>query len=374
MTDKKILHIISVAIFIILLIIFLIPFNAAGRIIAAIAFAIAAVASYCFLKKRSILSINKQQVLMIMTIIAVVYLMLYYLSGLKFGFYKNIYALNATSFFSRFLPILAIIVSSEIVRWIVVAQNDRTADILCYFSCVLAEMIACSTVSVAISSFNNFMQLVAETMFPAIVSNLLYHYISRRYGFYSNVVYRAVTTLYLYFIPVVPAVSDSLVAFAGLLIPIAIYLFIDALYEKKVRRALVKKNRLDITISIICVAAMAFAIMVISNQFRIGSYVIATESMTGELNKGDAVIYERYGDQHINEGQVIVFEKDDRVVIHRVVDIQIINGQVRYFTKGDANEDMDSEYITENNIIGFVNFKIPYIGYPTIWMRSLFKR
>ena len=96
--------------------------------------------------------------------------------------------------------------------------------------------------------------------------------------------------------------------------------------------------------------------------------------MTGEINKGDAAIYERYEDQEIIEGQVIAFEKDNRVIIHRVVDIQIINGQTRYFTKGDANSENDSGFIYDADIVGIVDFKIPYIGYPTLWLRSLFSR
>lgn len=374
MTDKKLLHIISASIFAVLLIIFFIPFETAGRIIAAVAFAAAAAVSYFFVKKRSIPSMNKQQVLLIVSVIAVVYLMLYYLTGLEFGYYNNPYALKIKFFLSRFLPAAAIIVSSEIYRWIIRAQNNRAADILCYLSCVLAEMIVCATAGVAISSFNHFMELVAETMFPAVVANLLYGYLSKRYGFYPNIVYRGVTTLYLYFIPVIPALSKSLVAFINLFVPLAIYFFIDSLYERKRRYALAKKSKLTVPITIVAVAVMLFTVMVISNQFYIGAYVIATESMTGELNKGDAAIYERYDDQTIEEGQVIAFEKNDRVVIHRVVDIQIINGQTRYFTKGDANTSNDDGFIYDYDIVGIVNFKIPYIGYPTLWLRSLFNR
>ena len=62
------------------------------------------------------------------------------------------------------------------------------------------------------------------------------------------------------------------------------------------------------------------------------------------------------------------------MVIHRVVDIQIINGQTRYFTKGDANAAEDVGFIFDSDIIGLVNFKIPYVGYPTLWLRSLFNR
>ena len=73
---------------------------------------------------------------------------------------------------------------------------------------------------------------------------------------------------------------------------------------------------------------MLAVIMLISNQFRYGAFVIATESMTGEINKGGIIIYEEYGDQVIFEGLVIVFEKDSSVIIHRVEKIEIINGAV----------------------------------------------
>ncbi len=374
MTDKKILHIISASTLAVLLIIFFIPFDTVGRVLAAFALAAAAVTSYVFLKKRSILSMNKKQVLMIMSVIAPVLLMIYYLSGLKFGFYRNPYALNGSIFLTRVLPTAVVVVSAEIIRYIIRGQEDKTADILCYISCVISEMLVCSTASVAVSSFNNFMDLVASTMFPAIISNLLYHYISKRYGYYPNIVYRLITSLYVYIIPITPKISDSLTSFINLMVPIAIFLFIDSLYEKKARYALDKNSKLALPITIIAVAIMLFTVMVVSNQFFIGAYVIATDSMTGELNKGDAAIYERYDDQIVTEGQVIAFEKDGRVVIHRVVDIQIINGQTRYFTKGDVNEDKDSGFIYGSNIIGLVNFKIPYLGYPTLWLRSLFKR
>ena len=114
--------------------------------------------------------------------------------------------------------------------------------------------------------------------------------------------------------------------------------------------------------------------MLVSNQFKYGSLVIATESMTGELNKGDVVIFESYNDHAVQEGQVIVFESNDSMIVHRVVKIEIINGITRYYTKGDANEDWDSGFILDSNIVGIANYKLPYLGYPTLWLRSLFKR
>ena len=119
---------------------------------------------------------------------------------------------------------------------------------------------------------------------------------------------------------------------------------------------------------------MIGTVMLISNQFSYGAYVIATESMTGELNKGDIAIFEKYEDQFLKEGQVVVFAQNKTMIIHRIVDIQIINEKVRYYTKGDANEDMDAGWRTEGDIVGLVNYKLPYLGFPTLWLRSLFTR
>jgi signal peptidase len=372
MSDKRKLYVISISTLSALLLIFLIPFDTAGRILTATAIAVAAVICYLFIKKRPILSMNKNQVLIVLTSIALVYLMLYYLSGLNFGFYKNPYALNLEFFLTFFIPTAVVITASEVFRYVMRAQEDRIADMLCFLSCVVAEITICSTATVGMSSFSNFMDLVGETFFPAVMANLLYHYLTKRYGFYPNIIYRAITTLYIYIIPYTSAMSDAIHIFIKLMLPIAIFLFIDSLFEKKRRYALAKKSRLEKPITIIAVTIMLVVLMLISNQFQYGMYVIATDSMTGEINKGDAAIYERYDDQTIIEGQVIAYREGKSVIIHRVDDIQIINGTTRYYTKGDANGDRDTGYRTDGDIVGLVNFKIPYIGYPTIWLRSLF--
>ena len=101
-----------------------------------------------------------------------------------------------------------------------------------------------------------------------------------------------------------------------------------------------------------------------------GAIVIATESMTGEINKGDLILYERYDDQIIAEGQVIVFKKDKSTIIHRVVEIDVVNGQTRYYTKGDANETVDGAPVHFNNVIGVPKFSVPYLGYVSDFIQN----
>ena len=372
-TDRKVLYSISAASLAVLLLALILPSETSGRIVAALLLLPLAVVTYIFIKKRSILSMNKGQILMIMTVIGLVYVMSYYLSGLQFKFYVSPYKFNLDGILRFVLPISVIIACTEIIRYVTVAQKSKLAETLVYFTCVIADVLICSNLS-SVNSFNKFMDVVGLTLLPAIVYNLLYNYLSKRYGVYPNLSYRLITTLYAYVIPYKSAIPDALVAFCNLIVPILIYVFIDALYEKKRRYALAKKTKFGVVITVLAIAIMTSVVMLVSNQFRFGALVVATESMTGELNKGDTVIYERHDGQKISVGQVIVFEKNDSMIIHRVVKIEVINGVNRYYTKGDANKETDAGYVTDNDIIGFVDLKVPYVGYPTLWLRSLFSR
>ena len=377
MPDKRTLHIFSFAILAVLLLVFILPIGDSGRIAAAVLLLPLAALMPLFVKKRSILSISKEQVLLIMAVIALLYVMLYYVSGIHFGFYKNPYRLTLPNFFKFFLPIAAIILFTEIIRHVSVAQNDKLSFVLSWLACVVADMLINSNIP-AVTSFNRFMDLVAGALLPALLANSLYHYLSRRYGMYPNLAFRAITVLHAYLLPITSGISDSLLNFLRMLLPIAIYLFIDTLFEKKRRYALKQVSRaaraMTTAVTTLVLILMLSFVMLISNQFRFGAFVIATESMTGELNKGDIALYERYDDQFIAEGQVIVFEQSKSMIIHRVVDIQVINGTTRYYTKGDANEDLDTGYITQADIVGLVDHKLPFLGFPTLWMRSLFRR
>lgn len=374
--DKKKIYIISVAILVALIITLFLPILT-GRILGAIILFPCAIVCLLLIKKRNALSINTNQIIMIMSVMGVVYLVLYYLSIFRFGYVKTGYGLKWDNLLKLIIPILTIIVSSEIIRFVLQSQKNKIVTVLAYFICLIADVLICANIS-GINTFSTFMDVVGLTLFPGITYNFLYNYLSKRYGILPNLIYRILTVLVFYFIPYGSGISDSLIAFINILIPLGIYFFIDSLYERKRRYALGETSlfvkRLSKVFTAICLVLMLAAIMLISNQFRYGAFVIATESMTGEINKGDIIIYEEYGDQVIFEGLVIVFEKDSSVIIHRVEKIEIINGIKKYYTKGDANEDCDAGFITEANIIGVVNYKLPFLGYPSLWIRNLFKR
>lgn len=367
--DKKKVLLLSLTIFAVLLAaLFVNVLN--SKILTACVLAPLAALTFFGIKRRSSTSIHKRDVLILMAVIAVIYVVVKEMTGIYFEFYKNPYYVNSKNFLGSVLPIFVTILSVEVIRSVMLAQKMRSASLITYLSCVLAEVLIFTNVA-GIYSFNRFMDLVGLTLFPALSANCLYHYLSKRYGMLPNVVFRVITTLYVYFIPARTGMEEALDSCIKIVLPIAIYVFVSAMFEKKQKKAIQKGKKVSAVLTVITVVIMAAIAMLISCQFRFGALVIATESMTGEINKGDMIIYERYDGQRISEGQVIVFLQNDNKIVHRVVEIKTIQGETRYYTKGDANEEIDVGYRVEEDLFGVTDLKVAYLGYPTLWIRDL---
>lgn len=367
--DKKVLYGICLIIFAVLFSALFIDIGSSKIFVACLLIPLT-FATCLLIKKRSSVSINKKEVLLLSAVIGVIYAAVVQMSGIFFDFYKNPYFVNLNNLLTIIIPLALIIVTTEIIRSVLLAQKNSFASVFAFLSCVLAEILAFSNLS-GITTFNRFMDLVGLTLFPAISANIYYHYVSKRFGMLPNIVFRLITTLYTYFIPNVTAMSDALFACIKIFLPIIMLAFASALFEKKKKNAVSKGKKMSAFGMIFAVVAIASSAMLISCQFRFGAIVIATESMTGEINKGDMIIYERYDGQPIKEGQVIVFMSYDVRIIHRVVKIEHIGNEVRYYTKGDANEEQDQGYVTEADIVGLTDMKLAYVGYPTLWLREL---
>lgn len=367
--DKKVLYIISTIAFAVLLAIFFID-TEATKLIAALLMTALAVATRILVKKRSALSINKREVILLSIVTGALYVIILHMTGLFFGYYNSPYIINTQTLFLTIVPVTLIIIASEIFRSTLLAQNNKVVSVLAFLTCLVAETLTFSNIA-GITSFNKFMDLIGLTLFPAISANCYYHYASRRFGAIPNIAFRIITTMYVYVIPTHTGMADAILSMIKLALPIIMYALVSGLFEKKKRMAIQKGEKLSALGTVLTAVAVVSIAMLISCQFRYGAIVIATESMTGEINKGDIIIYEEYTDQTIKEGQVIVFLQNNNRIIHRVVRIETVAGEIRYYTRGDANESDDSGYRTDADIVGLTDIKLAYLGYPTLWLRKI---
>lgn len=88
------------------------------------------------------------------------------------------------------------------------------------------------------------------------------------------------------------------------------------------------------------------------------------------LSVGDVAVIKKCNPNNVEIGDIIEYKMEGYTVIHRIINIYQEKGEIFFITKGDNNEDPDKMPVSENQLIGRVVFKIPYIGLPSIWLNN----
>ena len=96
--------------------------------------------------------------------------------------------------------------------------------------------------------------------------------------------------------------------------------------------------------------------------------------MENTFSRGDVAIIEKFDKRYLEQikiNDIIYYKKYDKLIIHRIVNIELINNKVIITTKGDNNSDVDSWKVYEEDIIGIMKGKIPFLGYPAVWLNEV---
>ena len=268
-------------------------------LIAIILFVYAVITSN-MLKRKKEKSYHKDKIFILMIIFAVVYLGIYYLMGLYFGLVQSKILFSLNTLIKIIIPLAISIISTEIIRNIFLSQKIEIAykshvvdisPMLTFIGMVLVDLLIYTGVY-DLSSLDSFLTALGFVLFSSISCNLLYNYVTSRYDSRGIIVYRLITTLFYYIIPIVPDVYIFLRTFLRMLYPHIMYMIIEKLFAKYDFAISYSDKQKAIVSNTILTIATVLIIMLVSCEFRFGVMVIGSRSMTGTLNKGDAVIYE----------------------------------------------------------------------------------
>lgn len=101
---------------------------------------------------------------------------------------------------------------------------------------------------------------------------------------------------------------------------------------------------------------------------KLSMFTIISPSMDPTIKVYDSVIDVRVDDiKTIKKNDIITFEStaslsEGKTITHRVIDIIDDNGIIKLKTQGDNNPTADTAFVTQENIIGKVIFRLPQIG------------
>ena len=310
----------------------------------------------------------------LMVVIGIVYISMIYILGIYMGFYNATVKFSTWSVINYIIPYIVIIISTENIRKSILLKEDKKSNVILLIATVMLD-VALTTNIHNVKTLNDYFILIGFIIFSSISNNVLYNYIIKKYRNCKAIIgYRLITTLYVYIIPIIPKINILFEAIIRIIIPFIIYLILEVMYSKKEKQLSVGVKIKDIIVTSILGIIATGIIMLISCQFKYGILVIGSGSMTGTINKGDAIIYEILDkDEEIKKGDIIVFYNEKVRVIHRVIDIKNYGTGIKYFTQGDANPNVDEGYRERGDIIGKVKLRIPYLGNLTLMINELFE-
>ena len=299
----------------------------------------------------------------------------YYLLGILIGFYRIENYYNWFGFKTFLFPLTLIVLLKEFLRYQMLNKSEGN-NLITVITIILFIFIDISTAiyyEKFLTSYDIFL-FIALTLLPRISRNIVCSYIAIKLGYKPNFVWLLVIELYVYLIPIIPNPNEYILSIIRFLFPLIILWRVYSLFEKEKDREISSKYNNGSKLSLIPpVVFVIFIVYFTSGYFKYYAIAVGSGSMTPVINKGDVVIIENIDDNfdRIQNGQVIAFKHDNVMIVHRVVNILEKEGEYYFYTKGDANKDIDNFSIYEEDLIGIVNFVIPYIGLPTVWLSEL---
>ena len=302
-------------------------------------------------KFKKVDNINKNKIIILIIGLSIVYIFLLYLIGIYVGFYKNSNSLNKTNFYNTILPYIIIVFCSEIIRQVFITKNNKKNTLFITIGLIIAE-ITMNLSTYDIRDLDEMLIIIGYISFPAISINIFCNYIVKRYGLIPNVLYRMITTLYVYIFWILPDIYMFFQSIYRIIYPYIVYVIVEEFFEKNRFRKISRSKKIDIVSLILCIIIVISIVMLISCKFKYGILVVGSSSMTGTIDKGDAVVFERYDKQELEDGQIIVFVKDNVKTIHSIESIVVKNNETIYYTKGTNNQQRDEGYRTDKDIIG----------------------
>lgn len=321
---------------------------------------------------------NKKKIIFLVIVISLMYQIINYTFwGLANGFVRSVYTINLSLFIKLIIPLILVILTSEILRHQMLTKGKSST--LIFITTTILFIVVDLSLNIGnynIATSKGVIEITMILLLPAIVKNLFLSYLSFNYGYTCPIIYRILLEVMLYFLPYYVDISIYIETIINILLPFILLISINHLiktYKRNIEKGKNTKYSKTATIisSIIIFISLIFFAL-ITGVFKYTIVAIGSDSMNPTISRGDAVILvktKNYSD--LKEGNIIIYKKENKIIIHRIIEIQKESNKYYFITKGDANKTADSWIVSEEEIIGKSLFKINYIGYPTIWLNNI---
>jgi signal peptidase len=236
-----------------------------------------------------------------------------------------------------------------------------------------------------LADFNDpltYTRFMGQDFLPILTENLLGTYLALMSGPTASLAYRAPLQAFQWFSPILPDLSWGYQSIIGVMTPTIGFITINAATTpsdlRKAELTIPRKPRLRphksrssmkgwLAISVLLV------LTVWSSTGLLGFYpsIVASGSMQPNLNVGDIAIVVSADPNKVQVGDVIQYQQNEEMVLHRVVGSQQTADGMVFITKGDANNAPDQDPVLPSQIVGKLVLKVPELGWVSIALKEV---
>lgn len=304
-------------------------------------------------------------------IILIIYSLLYFVSGLFFGYEKSIYYGSWFTLFKAIFTTTGTILVNEYIRYkLITNTKDNIVN-----NSIISLLLAFTSMNV-LSIFSTIgvsylFKMFSSVIIPLIITSYVMTYLQRSMKYKTTIIYLLWTRLLLVILTILPSHPWIITTFIGVLLPAIVYFNISSLVNNsnsRTRRFIDEKSG-GITVLSIVVTILIMFILKVFNYYPMA---VLSDSMKDTFKRGDLLILEKLSTKDVNSLElydIIYYRYNNTFVVHRINYInREYNGEISYIvTKGDNNPAEDSWKVYPSDIVAKYKVVVPYLGYPTVW-------
>lgn len=323
---------------------------------------------------------NKVDKIQTIIIAVIIYLIIYYLSGLIFGYQYSPYSHKFSKILLNVWSYVPAFICQEYIRSVLVNYSSRKKYMLAIITVLfVAVELNYTEIDQNFVSMATAFEYMSSVLIPSVVKNSLFTYIATIAGYIPNIIYRSVIQIVSFVTPIFPNLDWFGVALFEIVTPSVIYFYVNFVQIKTEERVSRRRINRDNPLNILPV----YAILLMFVGFVLGLFknmpvAIVSDSMVPTFARGDVVVVRQLNIKEANKikiGDILQYESEGRMIIHRVVRINENEEDGRIFiTKGDNNNAPDVKPVSESQIRGVVKYSIPKVGYPSVWLNDIFSK
>lgn len=304
----------------------------------------------------------------------ILYIIIYFLSGLVFGFERTPYSKSLISIIKNIWFFGSVVVFQEFIREDLIKNDKKSVLNFVFMTIVFALLdINISNISNQFADVQSGFIFVSTILIPATVSSAILTYLVYISGCKSSIIYRMFMLLPPFIVPIVPDYDWFATAIMGITVPLGVYVYLNYVHiNKSERLSNREKRKYNPAVYVPVFVFIGLLAGFVIGVFKYQPIAVLSGSMSPTFNRGDAVVIEKLNTQekdNLKKGDIIQFVSGTKYVVHRINDVTNDEyGNKMFITKGDHNNAVDFDKVHLENVKGKVAAIIPFIGYPSVWL------